>query len=51
MENWDSALTNLEPNVANTLDELWVKLDQSTNLVQQLASNLAVQSSNSPGYY
>ncbi|QHG20061.1 tetratricopeptide repeat protein [Nostoc sp. ATCC 53789] len=49
VENWDSTLTNLEPNVANTLDELWVKLDQSTNLVQQLASNLAVQSSNSPG--
>ncbi|MBN3905247.1 MAG: tetratricopeptide repeat protein [Nostoc sp. NMS1] len=49
VETWDSALTNLEPNVANTLDELWVKLDQSTNLVQQLASNLAVQSSNSPG--
>ncbi|MEA5604261.1 CHAT domain-containing protein [Nostoc sp. UHCC 0252] len=49
VESWDSALTNLEPNVANTLDELWVKLDQSTNLVQQLASNLAVQSSNSPG--
>jgi CHAT domain-containing protein/Flp pilus assembly protein TadD len=49
VETWDSALTNLEPNVANTLDELWVRLDQSTNLVQQLASNLAVQSSNSPG--
>jgi CHAT domain-containing protein/tetratricopeptide (TPR) repeat protein len=49
METWDNTLTNLEPNVANTLDELWVRLDQSTNLVQQLASNLAVQSSNSPG--
>ncbi|MCC5660225.1 tetratricopeptide repeat protein [Nostoc sp. XA010] len=49
VETWDNTLTNLEPNVANTLDELWVKLDQSTNLVQQLASNLAVQSSNSPG--
>ncbi|MEH2442736.1 CHAT domain-containing protein [Nostoc sp.] len=49
VETWDNALTNLEPNVANTLDELWVRLDQSTNLVQQLASNLAVQSSNSPG--
>ncbi|BDI15575.1 hypothetical protein ANSO36C_13770 [Nostoc cf. commune SO-36] len=49
VETWDNTLTNLEPNVANTLDELWVRLDQSTNLVQQLASNLAVQSSNSPG--
>ncbi|MEH2191457.1 MAG: tetratricopeptide repeat protein [Nostoc sp.] len=49
VETWDNALTNLEPNVANALDELWVRLDQSTNLVQQLASNLAVQSSNSPG--
>ncbi|MEH2152014.1 CHAT domain-containing protein [Nostoc sp.] len=48
-ETWDNTLTNLEPNVAYTLDELWVRLDQSTNLVQQLASNLAVQSSNSPG--
>ncbi|MDF5736458.1 MULTISPECIES: tetratricopeptide repeat protein [unclassified Nostoc] len=46
---WDKTLTNLEPNVASTLDELWVRLDESTNLVQQLASNLAVQSSNSPG--
>ena len=48
-ETWDNTLTNLEPNVAYTLDKLWVRLDQSTNLVQQLASNLAVQSSNSPG--
>ncbi|MEH1920230.1 CHAT domain-containing protein [Nostoc sp.] len=47
VETWDNTLTNLEPNVANTLDELWVRLDQSTNLVQQLASDLAVQSSNS----
>ncbi|MHC5739169.1 CHAT domain-containing protein [Nostoc sp.] len=48
-ETWDNTLTNLEPNVAYTLDELWVRLDQSTNLVQQLASNLALQNSNSPG--
>ncbi|MEH2069878.1 MAG: tetratricopeptide repeat protein [Nostoc sp.] len=46
-QTWNSSLANLEPNVANTLDELWVRLDQSSNLVQQLASNLAVQSSNS----
>lgn len=42
-ENWDQSLTNLEPNVAHTLDELLVRLDQSANLVQQLASNLATQ--------
>jgi CHAT domain-containing protein/Flp pilus assembly protein TadD len=48
-ETWDHTLTNLEPNVANTLDELWVRLDQSSNLVQQLASDLAVQSSNFSG--
>ncbi|MCC5648308.1 tetratricopeptide repeat protein [Nostoc sp. XA013] len=50
-ETWDNTLTNLEANVAYTLDELWVRLDQSTNLIQQLASNLAVQGStpNSPG--
>ncbi|MBG1265838.1 CHAT domain-containing protein [Nostoc sp. WHI] len=48
-ETWDNTLTNLEPNVAYTLDKLWVRLDQSTNLVQQLASNLAVQGNNSPG--
>lgn len=46
-QTWDTTLANLEPNVANTLDELWVRLDQSSNLVQQLASNLAVQSSDS----
>ncbi|MBW4673511.1 MAG: tetratricopeptide repeat protein [Desmonostoc geniculatum HA4340-LM1] len=44
---WDNTLANLEPNVANTLDELWVRLDQSSSLVQQLASNLVVQSNNS----
>ncbi|MFN6538852.1 MAG: CHAT domain-containing protein [Nostoc sp. EkiNYC01] len=46
-DTWDSTLANLEPNVANTLDELWVRLDQSSNLVQQLASNLVVQSNTS----
>ncbi|MBW4455932.1 MAG: tetratricopeptide repeat protein [Nostoc indistinguendum CM1-VF10] len=51
-ETWDKTLTNLEANVAYTLDELWVRLDQSTNLIQQLASNLAVQGStpSSPGF-
>lgn len=43
--NWDNSLANLEPNVANTIDELLVRLDQSANLVQQLASNLSTQTS------
>ncbi|WP_341527618.1 tetratricopeptide repeat protein [Nostoc sp. UHCC 0302] len=47
-ETWDKALVNLEPNVAYALDELWVRLDQSANLVQQLASNLAIKTSNVP---
>ncbi|WP_193195947.1 CHAT domain-containing protein [Nostoc sp. MG11] len=45
---WDNSLVNLEPDVAYTLDELWIRLDQSTNLVQQLASNLAIQTGNTP---
>ncbi|MBD6618510.1 tetratricopeptide repeat protein [Komarekiella sp. 'clone 1'] len=45
---WDNSLVNLEPDVAYTLDELWMRLDQSTNLVQQLASNLAIQTGNTP---
>ncbi|MEA5504917.1 tetratricopeptide repeat protein [Halotia wernerae UHCC 0503] len=45
---WDQSLTNLEPQVADTLDELLVRLDQSTNLVQQLASNLAIPTSQTP---
>lgn len=44
---WDESLANLEPDVAQTLDELLVRLDQSTSLVQQLASGLAVRSSES----
>ncbi len=39
---WDESLANLEPDVAQTLDELLVRLDQSTSLVQQLASGLAI---------
>jgi CHAT domain-containing protein/tetratricopeptide (TPR) repeat protein len=46
--NWDESLVNLEPNVAYTLDELMVRLDQSTNLVQQLAANLIMQNNQSP---
>ncbi|ABA21830.1 TPR repeat protein [Trichormus variabilis ATCC 29413] len=46
--NWDQSLVNLDPNVAYTLDELMVRLDQSTNLVQQLAANLIVQNNQPP---
>ncbi|TAF10153.1 MAG: tetratricopeptide repeat protein [Nostocales cyanobacterium] len=42
-EDWDYSLANLEPKVAQTLDELVVRLEQSTNLVQQLASELAIR--------
>jgi CHAT domain-containing protein/tetratricopeptide (TPR) repeat protein len=41
-ETWEQSLANLEPKVADTLDELLVRLDQSTNLVQGLATELAV---------
>ncbi|QIR38707.1 tetratricopeptide repeat protein [Tolypothrix sp. PCC 7910] len=40
---WDKSLAKLEPNVAQALDELLVRLDQSTSLVQELASELAIQ--------
>jgi CHAT domain-containing protein/Flp pilus assembly protein TadD len=45
---WDECLTNLEPDVAQTLDKLLVRLDQSTTLVQQLASGLAIQKTEAP---
>lgn len=45
-ENLDQSLTNLEPTVANTLDKLVVRLEQNTNLVQQLASELALREQN-----
>ncbi|MBD2692388.1 CHAT domain-containing protein [Anabaena catenula] len=44
-ESWDQSLVNIEPKVAQTLDELVVRLEQSTNLVQQLASELAIRDS------
>ncbi|MBD2627006.1 CHAT domain-containing protein [Trichormus variabilis] len=44
-ESWDQSLVNIEPKVAHTLDELVVRLEQSTNLVQQLASELAIRDS------
>jgi CHAT domain-containing protein/Flp pilus assembly protein TadD len=46
--NWDQSLVNLDPNVADTLDELMVRLEQSNNLVQQLAANLIMQKNQSP---
>jgi tetratricopeptide (TPR) repeat protein len=45
---WDESLANLEPDVAQTLDELLVRLDQSTSLVQQLASGLAIPKTEPP---
>ncbi|NET73098.1 MAG: tetratricopeptide repeat protein, partial [Sphaerospermopsis sp. SIO1G2] len=39
----DNSLTQIEPQVAQTLDELVVRLEQSTSLVQQLASDLALR--------
>ncbi|MBD2356409.1 tetratricopeptide repeat protein [Tolypothrix sp. FACHB-123] len=44
---WDKSLTKLEPSVAQAFDELLVRLDQSTSLVQELASELAIQRQNS----
>ncbi len=46
--NWEQSLANLDPNVADTLDELMVRLDQSNSLVQQLAANLIKQKNQSP---
>ncbi|QLE55188.1 tetratricopeptide repeat protein [Nostoc sp. TCL26-01] len=46
--NWDQSLVNIDPHVAYTLDELLVRLDQSANLVQQLAANLVVQANQVP---
>jgi CHAT domain-containing protein/Flp pilus assembly protein TadD len=45
---WDESLAHLEPDVAQTLDELLVRLDQSTSLVQQLASGLAIPKTEPP---
>ncbi|MBD2202111.1 tetratricopeptide repeat protein [Calothrix sp. FACHB-1219] len=44
---WDTSLNKLEPSVAQAFDELLVRLDQSTSLVQELASELAIQRQNS----
>ncbi|WP_353932786.1 tetratricopeptide repeat protein [Okeanomitos corallinicola TIOX110] len=42
-DSLDQSLTHLEPQVAQTLDELVVRLEQSTSLVQQLASELSLR--------
>jgi CHAT domain-containing protein/Flp pilus assembly protein TadD len=44
-ETGEQSLVNLEPKVASAIDELLVRLDQSSNLVQQLATELAIQKS------
>jgi CHAT domain-containing protein/tetratricopeptide (TPR) repeat protein len=41
----DHALVSVEPKLAYTIDELLVRLEQSTDLVQQLAAELAIQKS------
>lgn len=42
-KSWDESLVNVEPQLASTLDELVVRLEQSSNLVQQLAGELAIR--------
>ena len=37
------SLIAIQPQIASTLDELMVRLEQSTNLVEQLASDLAIR--------
>jgi tetratricopeptide (TPR) repeat protein len=44
-QSWHQSLVNVEPQLASTLDELVVRLEQSNNLVQQLASDLAIRDS------
>ena len=44
-KSWDESLVNVEPQLASTLDELVVRLEQSSNLVQQLATELAIRDS------
>ena len=39
------SLVNLEPHLASTLDELTVRLEQSNQLVQQLAAELVIRDS------
>ncbi|WP_371417487.1 tetratricopeptide repeat protein [Anabaena sp. UHCC 0187] len=44
-ESRNQSLVNVEPDLTYTLDELVVRLEQSTNLAQQLASELAIRDS------
>ncbi|MBF2064386.1 MAG: tetratricopeptide repeat protein [Calothrix sp. C42_A2020_038] len=47
-QSWDDVpLADMSPTVAVTLDELWVRLQQSANLVEQLASGLLSQANTS----
>ncbi|BAZ15145.1 TPR repeat-containing protein [Calothrix sp. NIES-4071] len=46
-ENRNSTLVDVSGTVAVTLDELWVRLQQSANLVEQLASGLLSQDNTS----
>jgi CHAT domain-containing protein/tetratricopeptide (TPR) repeat protein len=46
-DHWDRTLANVSPTVAVTLDELWVRLQQSANLVEQLASGFLTQANTS----
>lgn len=43
IEHLDQSLANLDSKVAQTLDELVVRLEQSTSLVRELASELALR--------
>jgi tetratricopeptide (TPR) repeat protein len=40
-ERWQQLLANLDPNVAHTLNELFVRLNENINLVQQLTDYLS----------
>ena len=42
-KSWHEPWVNLEPQLASTFDELVVRLEQSNDLVQQLASELAIR--------
>jgi tetratricopeptide (TPR) repeat protein len=42
-ESSNQFLVNVEPQLASTVDELVVRLEQSTSLAQQLASELAIR--------
>ncbi|MEA5619272.1 tetratricopeptide repeat protein [Cronbergia sp. UHCC 0137] len=43
-------LVNVEPQIAHTLEELVVRLEHNTNLVQQLSAELAIRSGSSVSF-